>query len=101
MRDALPASRDEVFGIGLHVGFVGHLLDVGAGREGFFAAGQHDRADRGIAFQIVEGGSDLRDEGGVERIERLGPIERDDADRAAPLDQDVAVLAAVHATAPA
>ena len=100
MRDALPAARDEVFLIGLHVGLLGHLLDVGAGREGLFIAGQHDRADRRIGFEIVERRADLGDEGGVQRVERLRPVQRNDADRAAPLEQDVCVLPASHDTAP-
>src|SRR5205085_6274969 len=74
--------------------------DVGAGREGLFIAGQHDRADRRIGFEIVERRADLGDEGGVQRVERLRPVEGDDADRAAPLEQNIAVFPASHGTAP-
>src|SRR5438876_205834 len=55
LRDALPAAGDEVFGIGLYVGLLGHFLDVGAGGEGLVAAGQHNGADRRIGLEIVEG----------------------------------------------
>ena len=36
---------------GVGEGLVLHLLDVGAGGEGLFRAGEHDRADGGIGLE--------------------------------------------------
>ena len=49
---ALPdaAARDEDFGVALRR----HLLDIGTGGKGALAAGQNDRADRGVALEIVQ-----------------------------------------------
>ena len=82
LRDPLPAAGDEVLGISLNVGLSGHLLDVGAGGEGPLVAGQDDRADRRIGFELVERGVEVADQRGVEGVERLRPVEGDDADRA-------------------
>ena len=70
---------------------VRHLLDVGAGGEGFVGAGDDDAADIGVGLEGVDRGGDLGDQRGVERIERLRPVEPDDADLAARLDDDVLV----------
>jgi hypothetical protein len=39
------AVAEQVVEVDLRVGQFGHFLDIGAGREGFFRAGQHDAAD--------------------------------------------------------
>ena len=69
-------------------GLVRHLLDVGAGGEGLLRAGDQDAADAVVG---VEGGDRLRQLGierGVERVERLRPVEPDDADAALGFDED-------------
>ena len=91
MRDPLPAAGDEVLEVGLGIGLVDHLLDVGAGGEGLLVAGQHDRADRRVGLEIVERRGQFGDQRRVQRVERLRPVQGDDADRAAPLDEDVLV----------
>ena len=65
-----------------------HLLDVGAGGERALRAGDDDRADPLVG---IEGGCrrhDVPHHLRVQRVERLGPVERDPADAAARLDQD-------------
>jgi hypothetical protein len=66
-----------------------HLLDVGTGGERFFRAGDDDAADAGVGLQRRQRGHQLRDQRGVERIERLRPVEPDDADAAFGFDDDV------------
>ena len=95
---ALPALGDEVALVDVHVGLVLHLLDVGAGGEGLLGAGHDDGADLIVGLQVVEGRGQLVDQGGAERVQRLRPVERDQADRIAFLDQDVLVGHAVLQT---
>ena len=45
------------------------------------------RVDRGVALESVERGGDLAHHGQGQRVERLGPIEGDEAGAAAPLDE--------------
>ena len=61
--------------VGLHVALAGHLLDVGAGRERLLAAGQDDRGDRRIAFEIVERRAKFGDQRRVQRVQRLRPVQ--------------------------
>src|SRR5690606_39794217 len=84
---AVPA-RDEILEVGLGIGEVLHLLDVGAGREGLLRAGDDDRADARILLEAVERRVELADELRVEGIEGLRPVERDEADLAARLHED-------------
>ena len=75
-RDAFPA-RDEVLEIGVHIGLLAHLLDVGAGGEGLVRAGDDQRADVGVLLEGAERGVEFVDQRLVERVERLRPIEPD------------------------
>ena len=82
--------------VGLDVGLVRHFLDVGAGGEGLVAAGEDDGADLPVALQIVEGRAEIGDQRRVQGVERLRPVEGDDADRTLPLEEDVGVCRAAH-----
>ena len=64
-----------------HVGVrhVGHLLDVGAGREDLLTAPQHDRADVVAIAALVRRGPDLLLDGRVEGVHRR-PVEPDGRD---------------------
>ena len=66
-----------------------HLLDVGAGGEGLFAAGEQDAADLVVGLEVVDGGGDLAKHAERQRVEHFRPVQRDDADRALALDNDV------------
>ena len=88
MRSQVPMKSLDV---GLHVGLGLHLLDVGAGGEGLLRAGQHDAADGAVGLPAVERLVQLGDQRGIERVQRLRPVERDEADPAARLDDDVLV----------
>ncbi len=70
---------------------VGHLLDVGAGREGLVVAGDQQAADSGVGLVAVERLGEFGHQRAVERIERLRAVEPDDADPAFGLDDDVLV----------
>jgi hypothetical protein len=70
------------------VGLVRHLLDVGAGGKRLVRTGHEDAADIGVGVEGLDRAEEFVLERGVERIERLRPIEADDADAAAPLDDD-------------
>jgi hypothetical protein len=68
-----------------------HRRDVGPGDEGLAArAGQHD-APQGPAPRVAPGRArrlaELGDDLGAQRVEHLRPVDRDDADRAAVLDE--------------
>src|SRR6202035_1430951 len=98
--DPLPAAGDEVLSVGFDIGFSLHLLDIGSRREGPLIAGEHDRADRRIAFELVKGGAELLDQPRVQRIERRRPIEPDQTDRALPLNEDGLFMRIAHASLP-
>src|SRR3546814_17649494 len=54
--EALPALGDEVFGIGLLIRLVFHLLDVGAGGKGLLGTGKEDAArseERSVGKECV------------------------------------------------
>ena len=87
VRGRVPVGR-EVAHERVDVGLVRHLLDVGAGGERLLRAGDQDAADAVVG---IEGGDRLRQLGisaRVERIERLRPVEPDDADAALGFDDD-------------
>jgi hypothetical protein len=68
-----------------------HLGDVGAGHEGLGAgAGQHHHAHRGVRGGGLEGQVQLGQGVVVERVELVGAVERDPADGASVLDEQVA-----------
>ena len=87
---AIPVAR-EVAGEHVREGFVGHLLDVGAGRERLLGAGDDHATDVCIGLEGVDRRGQFLLERGIERVERLRPVEADDADLALRLDQDVLV----------
>jgi hypothetical protein len=87
--DPLPAPGDEVVEVAVHIALGQHLLDVGARRKGLFGPGQDDRADRVIRFQRIDRVRELFDQRGAQRVQRLRPVEGDEADRTAPFDKDV------------
>ena len=67
---------DEVGAVGVGEGERCHLLDVGAGREGFVGASQHDGADGGGGGEVRERGVEFGEEGGGERVQGFGAVER-------------------------
>ena len=77
-----------VGGVDLQIGLVRHLLDVGAGRKRLVQASEHDAADPGGGIQSLDRRQELAPERGVERVQRLRPIEADEADPAAGFDDD-------------
>ena len=79
----------EIAEIGFDEGLVRHLLDVGAGGEGLLAAGDQQAADRVVGLEGVDRLAELDHERPIERIERLRPVEPDDADAAFGFDDDV------------
>jgi hypothetical protein len=79
--------RKHVAGVDVRERRVRHLLDVSARGERLLAPRQHDRADRRVGVEAAGGVVDLRDELRVERIERLGPVQRDERNRAAGFSQ--------------
>ncbi len=89
-RDVLPA-RDEVAEEDVGEGLVLHLLDVGAGGEGLLRAGEHHGADRRIGLEALERLVEVVDQRAVQRVERLRPVETDEADAAVSLDENVGV----------
>ena len=89
-RDAILVAG-EVAEIDVDVGLARHLLDVGAGGERLLRAGDEDAADVDVGLERVDRGVQFVDQRGVERVERLRPVEADDADPALGLDQDVLV----------
>ena len=66
-----------------------HLLDVGAGGERLFAAGEQDAADLVVGLEVVDGRRDLAKHAERQCVEHFRPVQRDDADRALALDNDV------------
>jgi hypothetical protein len=68
---------------------VGHFADVRAGGEDGCAASDDDGANRGVGIVLLEGVDELDHQRSSERIELLGPIEGDDADRAVGGRQDI------------
>ena len=49
-------------------------------------------ADRPVRFETVQRRGELGNQCRVQGIQRRRPVERDDANRAAPLDEDVLVI---------
>ena len=66
-----------------------HLLDVGAGGKRLLAAGHDDAADLVVGLEVVDRGGDLAEHAERQRIQHLRPVQRDDADRALAVDEDV------------
>ena len=64
-----------------------HFLDIGPSRESAVRAGQDKAADAVVRLQYVEGGVQLGDQRRVERVQRFGPVEGNQADALLPLDE--------------
>ncbi len=64
-----------------------HLLDVGAGGKGLFGAGKDDGADGPVGVEGLQRGIELAHQHRIQRIERLRPVERDQAHAALRFDQ--------------
>ena len=79
--DVLPGG-DEVAGAGAGEVRRQHLLDVGPGGERLLRAGDHHRTHGVVVVELAEGRVELGDQLVVERVQRLGPVERDQADSA-------------------
>ena len=90
----LPRTRDrilvgaEVVEEGIDIRLVRHLLDVGAGGKRLLRAGDQDAADVGVGVERVDRRVELGDQRRVERVQRLRPVQADDADAAFGLDDD-------------
>ncbi|MCY1547698.1 hypothetical protein D9M68_837680 [compost metagenome] len=78
---------EEVLEVDLRVLLVGHLLDVRPGGEGLGRAGDDQAADPGVGFQAVQRLVEFGDQLAVQRVERLRPVQGDQADALAHLDQ--------------
>ena len=71
-RSAPMAS--EVAGEHVDEGFWLHLLDIGAGGERLFAAGQQDATDAVVGFEIVDRRGDFPEHAERERVEHLRTV---------------------------
>src|SRR5205085_8860391 len=69
-----------------------HLLDVGAGGEGLLAAGEDEATLAGVRVIGGEDRGQLGEDGGVQGVQRLRAVERDQSHRALLLDQDGFVI---------
>ena len=66
-----------------------HLLDVGAGGESLFAAGDQNASDFIVGLEVIDGGRNLAKHAERKRVEHFRTVQRDDADRPFALDNDV------------
>jgi hypothetical protein len=73
-------------GLGLGGAVRAHLGDVSARREGAAGAGQHDGTERAVPGDLAAAGAKRREHRLVERVQRLGAIERQHSHRAAAFD---------------
>jgi hypothetical protein len=62
-----------------------HLLDVGAGGKGALGTGEHDGAHLVVRIEGFERRDQFVQQLRIERVERLGPVQRDNARRAASI----------------
>jgi hypothetical protein len=86
-------AREHVSGVEPGCRHGGHLADVGPGGERLFARAGDDRASLGrVAFERGESGDQVLEHGAAERVEGLGPVERDQRDGAALFDEDGGVV---------
>ena len=92
LADLLPIARDVAALVGVHIGVAGHGGNVGAGGEGFFAAGDDHAADAFIRIESLQGVTQLVHQLIVERIQGFRAIEADQSDLALPFDQYVFIL---------
>ena len=88
--DVLPVG-EVVEAVHLGRTFRRHLLDVRAGGERLLGAGDDDAADPLVRVELGDRGGDLAHHVAVQRVERLGAVQRDQGDAVAGLGQDVLV----------
>ena len=74
--------------MGVLIGQALHFLDVGAGGESLVRSGDDDAANVVAGVENFQRAGDVLGQLHIERVERLGTVERDEADAAALLDQD-------------
>src|SRR5690606_28232040 len=72
----------------VHIGLVGHLLDVGAGRESLFGTRDDDAGNALVSLERIESRAEVRAHPRVERVQGLRAVEPHDADLALGLDQN-------------
>src|SRR5207248_5796675 len=68
---------------------VGEVTDVAAGAERLAAARDHDAAHVGVLVELDGGGEQLAAESEVQRVVRIGTIQRDGGDLRGTLDDQV------------
>ncbi|MNY39936.1 hypothetical protein D3C86_1746470 [compost metagenome] len=76
--DALPVRQARVVEDADQVA-LGHFLDIGTGGEGLGTAGDDHGADARIVFHGIQFGCQLTQQFGVQRVERLGALQGDQA----------------------
>ena len=84
-----PPGRAKSDGEHVDEAFWLHLLDVSAGGECLFAAGDDDAADRLVGLEVIDCGRDLAEDAERQRIQHLWTVQRDDADRVLAVDENV------------
>ena len=65
-----------------------HLLDVDAGSKRLLVTGDDDAANGRVCLEGVKRAVDLADELGVERVQRMRAVQRDEANFAFGRDDD-------------
>ena len=64
----ITPALDEVVSVGVGEVFSSHFFDVGAGGEGFLAAGEDGGTDGGVGIKGAEGGVEFGYEGCEEGV---------------------------------
>jgi len=95
VRQPVPC-REPVVQVDIHVGLRRDFLDVGAGSECLVGAGDHDGADVWIAIEFGQRGDCFGHECGVQRIERVRPVQRQYRDALDSLQRDRLVFVVGH-----
>ena len=85
--DAIPRG-EEILDVCVHVRLGLHFLDVGTGGEGALGTGDQDGSDAVVRLEVGNRGDDLVHQLGVQRVESLRAVERDDADATLTLEDD-------------
>jgi len=86
----LPAVK-EFSEISFDIGLLRHFLDIGPGGECLVAAGDDDAADSLIILESRQCLIQFGDQRRVERVQRLGPVERYQPHGPTDFNQDVFV----------
>ena len=89
MSQALPIFSDKVRQIHIGEAAILHFLDIGPRGECLLAAGHDDDADACILFEGIQRLSQLADQGGIECVQSLGPVQGDEANGLLCLDGEV------------